>query len=354
MLHPNERDWKEFSLKEIFITEIKNDRQVPTGAYVPKKYLEEGPTPRITATSCNNGIDGFYSSAHKNYRVYTNFISVSFLGTVFYHPYMASLDMKVHCLKLIEIELDWEISTFLIAALKKSFVDASYGNQLSSSDLPHKKIMLPVDAHGRPDYNFMKAYIEGKKGNKMIKYRKLAINYISRLGEKKDIPTLNEKRWSEFSINKIFSVSPGKRLESYNMSEGERPFIGAVDSSNGITNYVSNDNDSKDKNVLGVNYNGNGMVISFYHPYECIFSDDVKRFHLREIEDNKHVFLFMKTAILKQKSKYNYGYKFNGARMARQKIMLPINDKGDPDYQYMEQYMKNVMIDMYIKYLEQY
>ncbi len=54
--------------------------------------------------------------------------------------------------------------------------------------------------------------------------------------------------------------------------------------------------------MLGVNYNGNGMVIGFYHPYECIFSDDVKRFHLKHHEDNEFVLLFMKVAILQQKA----------------------------------------------------
>ena len=39
------------------------------------------------------------------------FISVSFLGTVFYHPYKASLDMKVHSLKLKSKELNEYIDT---------------------------------------------------------------------------------------------------------------------------------------------------------------------------------------------------------------------------------------------------
>ena len=34
---------------------------------------------------------------------------------------------------------------------------------------------------------------------------------------------------------------------------------------NGITNFVSNSNDSLDSNVLGVNYNGS-IVENFYHP----------------------------------------------------------------------------------------
>lgn len=135
------------------------------------------------------------------------------------------------------------------------------------------------------------------------------------------------------------------------MVVGKRPFIGSTDSRNGITNYIANKNASLDRNVLGVNYNG-GTAISFYHPYECVFSDDVKRFHLKEYTDNKFVLLFFKTIILQQKNKYSYAYKFNSTRMKRQIIMLPVNDAGNPDYEYMEQYIKNLMIKKYKAYLE--
>jgi hypothetical protein len=49
--------------------------------------------------------------------------------------------------------------------------------------------------------------------------------------------------------------------------------------------------------------------------------------------------LFLKQCILKQKSKYAYGYKFNAARMKRQKIMLPVNSTGKVDYDFMRKYM---------------
>ena len=93
------------------------------------------------------------------------------------------------------------------------------------------------------------------------------------------------------------------------------------------------------------------MVIGFYHPYECIFSDDVKRFHLKHHEDNVFLLLFMKVAILQQKSKFGYLYKFNAERMANTKIMLPVTDDGAPDYEYMEQYAKNLMLRKYRQYL---
>ena len=52
--------------------------------------------------------------------------------------------------------------------------------------------------------------------------------------------------------------------------------------------------------------------------------------------------------ILQQKNKYSYAYKFNSTRMKRQIIMLPVNDAGHPDYEYMEQYIKNLMINLTI------
>ena len=93
------------------------------------------------------------------------------------------------------------------------------------------------------------------------------------------------------------------------------------------------------------------MCIGFYHPYECIFSDDVKRFQLKKYKDNKFVLLFFKMIILQQKSKFGYLYKFNAERMAKQRLLVPLNSDGEPDYEYMEQYIKNMMLKKYQQYL---
>jgi hypothetical protein len=146
-------------------------------------------------------------------------------------------------------------------------------------------------------------------------------------------------KWGEFFIEDIFNIKAGKRLTKTEMKHGKMPFIGASDSNNGITNFVSNTNSSLDSNVLGVNYNGS-VVENFYHPYKAIFSDDVKRLSLKDAEGNKFLYLFIKMIILKQKSKFQYAYKFNQERMLRQKILLPINSKGEPDYAFMEHFMR--------------
>lgn len=152
--------------------------------------------------------------------------------------------------------------------------------------------------------------------------------------------SLTEKTWSEFWLEDIVIISSGVRLTKANHQKGTRPFIGSSDSNNGVTAFVSNTNASLDSNVLGVNYNGS-VVDNFYHPYECIFSDDVKRVHwIDKEQENRFTYLFLKQAILQQKVKYAYGYKFNATRMKRQKIMLPVTSQGHPDYDYMKRYMQ--------------
>ena len=49
--------------------------------------------------------------------------------------------------------------------------------------------------------------------------------------------------------------------------------------------------------------------------------------------------MFLKQMILQQKEKYRYVYKFNGDRMARQKIMMPVDEENKINYSTIEKYM---------------
>ena len=196
----------------------------------------------------------------------------------------------------------------------------------------------------------MENYIHELEQEKLSEYKSYAQKQVSELCYQ-EIEPLENKEWKDFYINEIFLIKSGKRLTKRDMKMGNRPFIGASSINNGITNFVSNINSTLDKNVLGVNYNGS-VGECFYHKYDCIFSDDVKRFHLKYESDNQKLFLFMKTLILFQKVIFTYGYKFNENRMLQQKIMLPITPDGKPDYAYMEQYTKNLMLRKYCEYLD--
>lgn len=346
------REWREFKISEVFKTEIYKDKlQIPTGSLARKDELLEGDSPRVTVTALNNGIDNFWNTANIEVREHKNFISMSFLGNAFYHPYEASIDMKVHALHLKEKELTKDIALLFVQMLENNTRGSNYGNQLSSTDLSHKSILLPVTSTGEIDYDFMEEYIKEVEEHKLEEYQNFAAKRLNECKtNERSVEQLEEKEWKDFHLTDIFEIKAGKRLTTANMLKGSRPFIGASDSNNGITNFVSNENVSLDKNVLGVNYNGS-VVENFYHPYECIFSDDVKRFHLKNWEDNNFVLLFMKRIILQQKTKFLYAYKFNEKRMKSQNILLPIDSAGNPDYAYMENYIKNLMTRKYLEYL---
>lgn len=151
---------------------------------------------------------------------------------------------------------------------------------------------------------------------------------------------LIDRHWKEFFLEDVVIINSGKRLTKADMKFGNMPFIGASEANNGITMFTSSSNESLDSNVLGVNYNGS-VGFSFYHPYEALFSDDVKRVKwIDESHNNRYTLLFLSTVIRQQKDKYAYGYKFNAQRMKRQKVLLPVTKENLLDWQFMEDYMK--------------
>lgn len=165
--------------------------------------------------------------------------------------------------------------------------------------------------------------------------------------------SLESREWGQFFIEDLCEIYSGVRLIKADMKDGDIPFIGATDSNNGITQFISNRNSSYRSGVLGVNYNGS-VVENFYHPYLAVFSDDVKQLKIRGEQQSKYVYLFLKTAILQQKSKYAYGYKFNAKRMKRQLVMLPIKND-EPDWQFMEDYIKEreqLLINQYREHIQ--
>ena len=118
----------------------------------------------------------------KNKREFFNFISVNFLGNSFYQKGNATLDMKVHALKLIDRELNENLALFLITAINNNTRDSSYGNQLSSTDLPRKSILLPVDENAKPDYKFMEDYIKEIETRKRKEYIQYCSETLEKLG----------------------------------------------------------------------------------------------------------------------------------------------------------------------------
>ena len=308
--------------------------------------------PYITRSDEDNGINLFIQAEQKDkYKIDNGDVITIGLDTqtVFYQPYKFYTGQNIQVLRHEKISK--YLANFVIPLIKVQMEKFNCGgNGATLGRLFKTRLMLPSNKNNKPDYSFMEYYSKSIFKTKDEKY----LYYIKKVLEKleyKKIVSLEEKEWREFFISDICEIRAGKRLTKADMQEGNKPFIGSSDSNNGITNFVSNTNSSEDSNILGVNYNGS-VVENFYHPYKAIFSDDVKRLSLKDIVGNEYLYLFIKNVILKQKSKYQYAYKFNEKRLKRQKILLPINDKEEVDYVYMEQYIKNIKVKKIKQYLD--
>jgi len=340
-----DREWKEFVIENLF--SIKIGKNIDGNKI--NKY--SGVTAYITRKETNNGLDGFIKFDEKFLNSDHPVITI---GNETAEPYVQNYPFftgtKVNIL-IPKFMVSKDILLFISQVIKMHKNKYSYSYTINSTRLKKQRILLPINSKGEPDYEFMEAYMRAKEKEKTNVYKNYISKRIRELENTIKVIHLSEKNWGEFEIRKIFEIKAGKRLTKSEMIKGKKPFIGASDNNNGITEYISNTNDSEDFNILGVNYNGS-VVENFYHPYKALFTDDVKRLSFKNVAGNKHLYLFAKTQILKQKSKYQYGYKFNGMRMNKQKIMLPINENNEPDYEYMENYMKQLELKKLKKYLE--
>jgi len=338
--------WKEFSIAEIFYTKpYKDTLQVPTGAMIPRKDLKEGTIPRITVSNYNNGILGYYSNlSNKNYRVYENFISVSFLGTVFYHSGKASLDMKVHCLKPINHELNVYTAMFLITVIKKAISKFAYSDQLSSTILPLLKIKLPA-INNSPNWKYMYFYMY----NIMTK---TTINLKQLLQYDTEKSPIDISKWKRFHLydNNLFTIDMGTKLDKAKMTSINPTinFIGRANSNNGITAFVDAiDNLPAYKpGLLTLSLEGEYLGSCFVQPKLFYTSQNVvvlipkwnMPFTIKQ---------FIATMIFKESRTYYKAFSNELNRHIKKdfSFYLPTTESGTPNWSYMNNYMKKIFFN---------
>lgn len=173
---------------------------------------------------------------------------------------------------------------------------------------------------------------------------------------------LETNNWKYFRYDKIFEICKGyynKKPEENN--HGEIPFIGATDSNNGITSLHdletielssktgADPNHPLDKKLFAENsitVSNNGSVgYAFYQNKKFTCSHDVNPLYLAKewgIKLNPYISMFLCTVIEKEQFRWAYGRKWRPKRMPDSLIKLPIDNSGNPDWQWMEDYIKGL------------
>ena len=319
--------------------------EVGTGSLLSNESLKAGKIPRISAKSENNGILGYFSSENlANARYFENFITVNFFGAdggIFYHPYKASVEMKVHTLKMPNKEFNTKTGNFIASALKLSLRGFGYGNQLSSSKLKDSnfRIQLPIK-NGEIDLEFMESFFEEFEADRMLMLNEYLVstglnNYALTTDEQQLLASFENGKveWGEFNYNSIFNkIVQGRRLKKVDQTAGDIPFIMAGTTNMGVVNYISNPVASFPKNSITVDIFGN----TFYRNYDYGAGDDTGVYWHSEKTYAKTSMLFLATAISKSISgKFDYGTKLRSSQSLDFKMSLPMRNN-QPDYEFME------------------
>lgn len=337
----NEKEWKDVELGQI--ADISSGRDI---------YAQErisGDTPYITSGTANNGIGYFVSNDNDSKA--KNAISVNRNGAVgeaFYHPYNALYGNDCRRVNMKDVDdADTQLFTAeCISEQKKAF---SYSRKLGTARLKRLHVMLPVDDDGRPDYGYMAQYASEMRGGMLMRYRNYVAGQLSQL-EYKEIPALDEKEWEHFLIPDIFSkIQRGKRLKNADHIPGEIPYVSSTANNNGVDDYIEASHGTRVFRDCISLANSGSVGTAFYEPFSFVASDHVTSLKIEN--GSKFVYLFLVSAIEKQGSNFNFNREINDLRIKKMQVMLPIDEDGKPDYAYMEQYAKNMMLKKYEQYL---
>lgn len=360
--------WKDFSFKEVLV--------VKKGFYNKKPvYEQDGTIPFLGATENNNGVTAWYSLENIKNSSRTGdipnepierklfnggCIAVTNNGSVghaYYWPSRFTCSHDINPLYLKTCNMDIDLAMFLISAIEKQSVCFEYARKWRPIRMVKSRLMLPVTQDDSVDYKAMVETVNPKRIKALNQYRTYAEKQLSKI-EQKSIAPLSEIEWKAFSILDLFEsfiAGKGGGLNHLNKTnKGGINYIGATNRNNGVLCYVEDNETSKKKilpgNCIGFIKNGDGSAgYAIYKAESFISTNDVIYGYADWL--NKYTGLFFVAAQDMIENKYSHGYKRNMEHLKGDKIMLPVNDKNEPDYAYMEQYAKNMMYRKYQQYL---
>lgn len=190
-----------------------------------------------------------------------------------------------------------------------------------------------------------------------MRYKNYIAGQLSQL-EYKEIPALNEKEWNKFRAfgdSGLFKIATtNSSIDGIRVIDGDIkdvPYVTRTDSNNGIARFVSDKNLSYGSDGAGCITVGLDTQTAFWQPHLFVTGQNIQV--ITGCQLNRWLAQFLIPLFKSQmKAKFNWGG--NGAtlgRMKRIELMLPVDEKGTPDYDYMEQYAKNMMLRKYEQYL---
>lgn len=156
---------------------------------------------------------------------------------------------------------------------------------------------------------------------------------------------LGDRKWDWFIVCDLFiQVEKCKCSTATELLEDgdEIAYIGAKKDENGVMRYAKYDGALVTKgNCIVFIGDGQGAVgYCLYKPKDFIGSTTLTAGYNKHL--NLYVAQFLVTVLDSERYRYSFGRKYNKNAILNSKIRLPIDSEGNPDWQFMENYIKSL------------
>lgn len=158
--------------------------------------------------------------------------------------------------------------------------------------------------------------------------------------KKKQKNSLLIDKWKWFRLGFLFIIKGSKTtsLKDLELSgEGNYPYVTTQARNNGVCGFYNTYTEQ------GGCFTIDSAIKGFccWHEENFSASDHVEKL-IPKFNCNNYIAMFLTTIINMDQYRYNYGIKCSQTRIKNMKIKLPVDSKGDPDWQFMENYIKSL------------
>ena len=150
---------------------------------------------------------------------------------------------------------------------------------------------------------------------------------------------LDINNWKFFNLKDLFEIEKSKNiiLEIAEEFKGKDiPYITRTEYDNGTNFFVEKKYFNIEKGNC-ITIGGEGANV-YYQPFDFISGNNINKLYSKHLNENNA--LFIVTLLSMEKYRYSYNRPFNKNCILKSKIKLPVDQNEQPDWKYMEEYIK--------------
>ena len=356
-MNHNLKEWKYFIVDKLF-NQIYKSPSYDIADLEITPIFNERSLPYITRTEKNNGCKSFIEKTDTLDIESGNAITIGDTTATCFYQYSDFVTGEHIVVLRNDDWMDKETGLFVQTLLKKEKFRYSYGRAFTIEKIKKTRIKMPilVNIDGRPKLDNIKLFSE----EGYIPDFHFMRNYINSLnnkpittGNKNSINLNYSPQWKDFAVKDVFNLFNGKGITTEEIEEnpGDLNAVQSGEDNNGVIGKIDKsycfemEYTLTNEPCLTVARTGSAGFVSFQQD-GCVVGDSAKILLLKNNEKrNPYVYLFLKTILMANKYKYTYGRKVTEHKYLNEKIKLPakiVNNEHAPDWDYMEQYVKNL------------